>query len=135
MNPRRDAQRRIENALQLWVLEAKGVPSKRRYYCELCLDKTLYARTSSKPLVDNVFWGEHFDFTMLQKMDEVCINLYREGDPKKKKERSTLIGYILIAIEQLNSRHPVERWLVFVKCFCFQFTALQIFINGTKIVI
>ncbi|VDM51756.1 unnamed protein product [Angiostrongylus costaricensis] len=125
MNPRRDAQRRVENALQLWVLEAKGVPSKRRYYCELCLDKTLYARTSSKPLVDNVFWGEHFDFTlsylkfmifkigiydMLQKMDEVCINLYREGDPKKKKERSTLIGYILIAIEQLKSRHPVERW-------------------------
>ncbi|KAE9416014.1 hypothetical protein Angca_004533 [Angiostrongylus cantonensis] len=110
MNPRRDAQRRVENALQLWVLEAKGVPPKRRYYCELCLDKTLYARTSSKPLVDNVFWGEHFDFTMLQKMDEVCINLYREGDPKKKKERSTLIGYILIAIEQLNSRHPVERW-------------------------
>ncbi|KAK6760095.1 hypothetical protein RB195_021563 [Necator americanus] len=110
MNPRRDAQRRVENALQLWVLEAKGVPAKRRYYCELCLDKTLYARTSSKPLVDNVFWGEHFDFTMLQKMDEVCINLYREGDPKKKKERSTLIGYILIAIEQLSSRHPVERW-------------------------
>lgn len=164
MNPRRDAQRRVENALQLWVLEAKGVPAKRRYgsrattlrwsaisvkilnhlryYCELCLDKTLYARTSSKPLVDNVFWGEHFDFTyvfrlvfhsrklyfyfkdtlfsirncllsrMLQKMDEVCINLYREGDPKKKKERSTLIGYILIAIEQLSSRHPVERWSV-----------------------
>ncbi|KAJ1373502.1 hypothetical protein KIN20_035911 [Parelaphostrongylus tenuis] len=110
MNPRRDAQRRVENALQLWVLEAKGVPSKRRYYCELCLDKTLYARTSSKPLVDNVFWGEHFDFTMLQKTDEVCINLYREADPKKKKERSTLIGYILIAIEQLNCRHPVERW-------------------------
>ncbi|XGW35106.1 hypothetical protein V3C99_018829 [Haemonchus contortus] len=110
MNPRRDAQRRVENALQLWVLEAKGVPAKRRYYCELCLDKTLYARTSSKPLVDNVFWGEHFDFTMLQKMDEVCINLYREGDPKKKKERATLIGYILIAIEQLSSRHPVERW-------------------------
>lgn len=49
-------------------------------------------------------------FSMLQKMDEVCINLYREGDPKKKKERSTLIGYILIAIEQLSSRHPVERW-------------------------
>uniref|UniRef100_A0A1I7XVT3 Transposase n=1 Tax=Heterorhabditis bacteriophora TaxID=37862 RepID=A0A1I7XVT3_HETBA len=57
-------------------------------------------------------------------MDEVCVNLYREGDLKKKKDRSTLIGYVLIGINQLTSRHPVERWLVvwkwkveYLRCF------------------
>lgn len=62
MNPDRDSQRRTENSLQIWILEAKGVPTKRRYYCELCLDKTLYARTSAKPRGDICFWGEFYDF-------------------------------------------------------------------------
>ncbi|PAV61153.1 hypothetical protein WR25_00764 [Diploscapter pachys] len=112
MNPRRDAQRRIENGLLIWVLEAKGVPAKKKFYCELCLDKVLYARTASKPRVDNVFWGEHFDFSMLPEIKTVCVNLYREPENKKKKDRATLVGYVEIPIEQLTSRHPVERWLV-----------------------
>ena len=63
INPRMDEERRIENALQIWILEAKGVPSKRRYYCELVLDNTLYARTSSKAQGDFCFFGEFFDLT------------------------------------------------------------------------
>lgn len=62
MNPRRDEMRRTENALEIWILEAKGVPVKRRYYCEICLDKTLVGRTSAKPRADICFWGEHFDY-------------------------------------------------------------------------
>lgn len=46
----------------------------------------------------------------IPKIDDVCINLYREADPKKKKDRSTLIGYVQISSEQISSRHPVERW-------------------------
>ncbi|CAD6188781.1 unnamed protein product [Caenorhabditis auriculariae] len=110
MNPRRDVQRRVENGLLIWILEAKGLPAKKRFYCELCLDKTLYARTSSKTRTDNVFWGEHFDFSMLPKIDEVCVSIYRDGDAKKKKDRATLLGYITISIDQLASKNPVERW-------------------------
>jgi RAS protein activator-like 2 len=111
MNPDRDRHPRIENSLQIWILEAKGVPSKRRYYCELCLDKTLYARTSAKPHSDaQCFWGENYDFNCIPQIDYICINLYREADPKKKKDRSTLIGYVEMKIDQLTARHPVERW-------------------------
>ncbi|CAJ0564143.1 unnamed protein product, partial [Mesorhabditis spiculigera] len=110
MNPRRDSQRRTEHALQVWVLEAKGIPAKRKYFCELCLDKVLYARTSAKPLMGICFWGQHFDFSMLPKVENLCINLYREADPKKKKDRCTLIGYVNIKTEDVASRHPLERW-------------------------
>lgn len=108
MNPRRDLQRRTENSLLIWVLEAKGLPAKRKYYCEMTLDKTLYGRTSGKARTDNIFWGENFEFMMLPKIGEICISLFRESDSKKKKDQ--LIGYVIIAIEQLASRSPVERW-------------------------
>ncbi|VIO89307.1 Uncharacterized protein BM_BM7584 [Brugia malayi] len=109
-NPLRDRMHRTENSLELWILEAKGIPIKRKYYCEICLDKTLYARTSAKPRGDICFWGEHFYFSPIPKLENVCINLYREADAKKKKDRSTLIGYVQIKIDQLTTRHPVERW-------------------------
>lgn len=60
--PQRDATRRTENALRLWVLEAKGLPVKKKYFCELRLDDTLYARTSAKLKTQLCFWGEHFEF-------------------------------------------------------------------------
>lgn len=110
MNPRRDQSRRTENALQIWILEAKGIPSKKNYFCEICLDKTLYARTSAKLKSDICFWGEYFDFSMLPNVEDVCINLYKEADPKKKKDRTTLVGYVQIKMDQLLSRHPVEKW-------------------------
>ncbi|VBB33326.1 unnamed protein product [Acanthocheilonema viteae] len=109
-NPLRDRMYRTENSLEVWILEAKGIPVKRKYYCEICLDKTLYARTSAKPRGDICFWGEHFYFSPIPKLENVCINLYREAEAKKKKDRSTLIGYVQIKIDQLSTRHPVERW-------------------------
>jgi RAS protein activator-like 2 len=62
-NPQRNTRRRVANSLQIWMLEAKGMTTKRRYFCELCLDQTLYARTSAKAHTkDMCFWGESFDF-------------------------------------------------------------------------
>ena len=49
-------------------------------------------------------------FSPTPNLDDVCINLYREADPKKKKDRSTLIGYVQIKVDQITARHPVERW-------------------------
>lgn len=53
------------------------------------------------------------DFSMLRQNKMLIVDLYREGDLKKKKGTSTLIGYVKIDIDQIASRHPVERWLVF----------------------
>uniref|UniRef100_A0A915ECY1 Ras GTPase-activating protein n=1 Tax=Ditylenchus dipsaci TaxID=166011 RepID=A0A915ECY1_9BILA len=110
MNPDRDLQRRTENCLSIWILEAKGVPPKRRYFCELCLDKSLYARTSAKPHTDICFWGEYYEFGCIPHLEDICINLYREADPKKKKDRCTLIGCVQIKVDQLALRHPIEKW-------------------------
>lgn len=65
---RRTAMYRTENSLEIWILEAKGISVKRKYYCEICLDKTLYARTSAKPRGDICFWGEHFYFRFISQV-------------------------------------------------------------------
>ena len=58
--------RRDENALQLWILEAKGqtISSKpnKKYFCEILLNGNVYARTCCKDKKDILFWGENFDF-------------------------------------------------------------------------
>lgn len=81
------------------MLEAKGVPAKKRYFCEVCLDSTLYARTTAKLKADLCFWGEHFDFHHLPSVNTIQVNLYREADRKKKKDKNVLIGKSLFFSE------------------------------------
>ncbi|XP_011435119.3 ras GTPase-activating protein nGAP isoform X18 [Magallana gigas] len=111
VQPNQENMRRTDNSLKLWIKEAKNVPCKKRYYCEICLDQTLYARTSSKTKSDMLFWGEHFEFNNLDPVQIVTVNLYREADlKKKKKDKNTKIGYINIPVEEINGRQFVEKW-------------------------
>ncbi|XP_056010607.1 disabled homolog 2-interacting protein-like isoform X9 [Ostrea edulis] len=111
VQPNQDNMRRTDNSLKLWIKEAKNVPCKKRYYCEICMDQTLYARTSSKTKSDMLFWGEHFEFNNLNPVQIVTVNLYREADiKKKKKDKNTKIGYINIPVAEIHGRQFVEKW-------------------------
>ncbi|KAG8228210.1 hypothetical protein J437_LFUL004335 [Ladona fulva] len=110
VQPDRENARRTENSLKIWILEAKGVANKKRYFCEVYLDKTLYARTSGKQKGEMCFWGEHFDFQSLPTVNILNVHLYREPDKKKKRDKSVLIGTVSIPIHDITSRYLTEKW-------------------------
>uniref|UniRef100_A0A3P8T382 RAS protein activator like 3 n=1 Tax=Amphiprion percula TaxID=161767 RepID=A0A3P8T382_AMPPE len=112
--PNKDNIERTENSLSLWVNEAKDLPPKRRYYCEVHLDGTLFARTSSRAVGKlpnrsslagdgssgslgglgasggatggcQLFWGEFFELDNLPCVSQISLHLFREEDPKKKR--------------------------------------------------
>ncbi|XP_029007746.1 RAS protein activator like-3 [Betta splendens] len=110
--PNKDNIERTENSLCLWVNEAKDLPPKRRYYCELHLDGTLFARTTSRAVAKQpnrsslagdssmvssggqgagaaagcqLFWGEFFELDNLPGISQISLHLFREEDAKKKR--------------------------------------------------
>ncbi|KAM6940477.1 disabled homolog 2-interacting protein [Xenentodon cancila] len=111
--PNKDNIERTENSLCLWVNEAKDLPPKRHYYCELHLDGILFARTSSRAVGKppnrssmagdtsngsgglgtsggsnvgcQLFWGEFFELDNLPSVSQISLHLFREEDPKKKR--------------------------------------------------
>ncbi|XP_055350428.1 LOW QUALITY PROTEIN: disabled homolog 2-interacting protein-like [Paramacrobiotus metropolitanus] len=102
--------RRTDHILKLWLQEAKGLPSKKRYYCEVYLDQSLYARTSAKAKQDLCFWGEQFEFTRLPVIQTLEVHLYREADKKRKKEKCQLIGKVIAPISAISGGQITERW-------------------------
>lgn len=81
-----------------------------RYFCELCLDDSLYARTSCKLKTDNVFWGERFDFSSLPSIGAVTLHLYKDTDRKRKKDKSSYVGLVNIPVAMVTGRQLVEKW-------------------------
>uniref|UniRef100_A0A3B1K5W0 DAB2 interacting protein n=1 Tax=Astyanax mexicanus TaxID=7994 RepID=A0A3B1K5W0_ASTMX len=110
--PNKDNCERTENSLSLWVNEAKDLPPKKRYYCEVHLDGTLFARTTSRAVGKSsrssnqasdgstgggagasgnqggchLFWGELFELDNLPPVSQVTLHIFRDDDPKKKRQ-------------------------------------------------
>uniref|UniRef100_A0A8C6U160 DAB2 interacting protein b n=1 Tax=Neogobius melanostomus TaxID=47308 RepID=A0A8C6U160_9GOBI len=108
--PNKDNIRRTENLLTIWVLEGKDLAPKKRYFVEVCLDDCLYARTSCKARTDNVFWGERFDFSGLPSIGSITLHLYKETNPKRRKDKSSYVGLVNIGVSSLTGRQIQERW-------------------------
>lgn len=100
--------RRTDHSLKLWILEAKAIPNKKRYFCELYLDDVLYAVTSIKLKNELCFWGEHYDFNGLPPVNFINIRLFREAERKKRK--NSYIGQVKIPVADITSRYLIEKW-------------------------
>ncbi|XP_031419764.1 disabled homolog 2-interacting protein isoform X2 [Clupea harengus] len=137
VQPNKDNCERTEHSLSLWLTEAKALPPKRRYYCELHLDGTLFAKTTSrdvgKPTQQSsqagdggagaaglgpggqIFWGELFELDNLPPVTKITLHLFRDEDPKKKRHSRDEsfyypLGNVTLPLADIQGRAFQEKW-------------------------
>ncbi|KAK4473848.1 hypothetical protein MN116_003180 [Schistosoma mekongi] len=118
---RRRAKPELENeqhrdvSLRISIQEVKNLSAKGRYFCEICLDRTLYARTTSKLSDGTVFWGEQFDLNNLPSISIVTINLFRQetfvkDKRQRNKNQNQFIAYVTIPLNDDLKQCEVQKW-------------------------
>uniref|UniRef100_A0A5K3EVP2 Ras-GAP domain-containing protein n=2 Tax=Mesocestoides corti TaxID=53468 RepID=A0A5K3EVP2_MESCO len=116
--PDLENERHRDTSLRITIHESKNLPSHQRYFCDICLDRKLYARTTSKLSKETVFWGEFFDLNNLAELNFITINLYREADSTKEpskrrksnKGQNQLVAFLTLAVADLTAKHETQRW-------------------------
>lgn len=103
-----DETRRTENTLKIWIMEAKDIPSKKKYFCHLIVDLQPSHRTCSKPMTNMCFWGEYFELDLNPETTTICIELKREVDKKPHKR----IGSVEIELKPSSPGRATleEQW-------------------------
>ncbi|XP_062975078.1 RAS protein activator like-3 [Elgaria multicarinata webbii] len=111
VQPSMDNCERTERALSLWVYEARDLPPKKHYLCELRLDGALYARSTRKQAssTGTIFWGEHFDLKTLPPAVELQVCLVQEEEGQRQKDGP--VASMAVPLKDLAAvRQPLERW-------------------------
>jgi len=106
---------RTDNSLDIWILEAKGLPTKKKYYVKIFLDDDIYGKTTSKERREILFWGENFTF---KDLPEGCLKLrckiFRENERRKAKQNNgnenDLIGFVDIPLNSISGNQFIEQW-------------------------
>ncbi|KAG5853847.1 hypothetical protein ANANG_G00030930 [Anguilla anguilla] len=114
-HPNKDNCERTESSLSLWVNEAKDLPPKRRYYCELHLDGTLFARTSSRAVGKSASRSGQASDGGSGSSGGLTLHLFRDEDPKKKRHSRDEaymqpLGSVAIPLAEITGRAYQERW-------------------------
>ncbi|CAF0768146.1 unnamed protein product [Adineta steineri] len=103
---------RIDNSLDIWILEAKGLPTKKncKYYIKIFLDNDIYGKTTNIERRDALFWGENFIFKDLPEgCSTLQCKLYIERH-KQKQHDIEVIGYVDIPLSTIIGNQFIERW-------------------------
>ncbi|CAF1179254.1 unnamed protein product [Adineta ricciae] len=106
---------RTDNSLDIWILEAKGLPMKKKYYVKIFLDDDIYGKTTSKERREILFWGENFTFKDIPEgCSKLRCKIYRETERRKQKQINghdiDLIGYVDIPLSTITGNQFIEQW-------------------------